>query len=149
MHAGRGTVGKTAIVGVKDRASNRVRLSSVDSTDKVTPQSFIASHTANGAEIYTDEYASNVGIPKHATVRHSIGSYVDGDVHTNEIESVWAMLKRGITGTYHHVSDKHAGRYAVEFAGWHNARPKDTIDQVNGLVKGMDGKRLRYQYLIA
>ena len=149
LNAGRGTVGKTAIVGVKDRASNEVRISAVDSTDKITLQSFVASRTVNGAEIFTDEHKSYEGMPNHATVRHSIGSYVDGDVHTNGIESVWAMLKRGITGTYHHVSDKHAGRYAVEFAGRHNARPKDTFDQVTGLVKGMDGKRLRYQDLIA
>ena len=59
------------------------------------------------------------------------------------------MLKRGITGTYHHVSPKHTGRYATEFAGRHNARPQDTIDQVRGLVKGAEGKRLRYADLIA
>ena len=57
------------------------------------------------------------------------------------------MLKRGIYGTYHHVSEKHTHRYAQEFAGRHNSRPNDTIDQVRQVIRGMDGKRLRYQDL--
>ena len=72
-----------------------------------------------------------------------------GDVHTNGIESLWSMLKRGINGTYHHISPKHTARYATEFAGRHNSRSDDTLDQVRGLVKGSEGKRLRYLNLIA
>ena len=59
------------------------------------------------------------------------------------------MFKRGIVGTYHHISPKHTERYAVEFAGRHNDREADTADQITHLVKGMDGKRLRYSDLIA
>ena len=98
--------------------------------------------------MFTDEHSSYRGLPNHSTVNHGGGSYVDGEVHTNGIESVWAMVKRGVTGTYHHISSKHTSRYVTEFAGRHNARPKDTIDQIPTLVQGMNGKRLRYTDLI-
>ena len=69
--------------------------------------------------------------------------------HTNGIESVWAMLKRGFNGTYHHWSAKHCGRYVNEFAGRHNARPMDTEDQMSALATGVAGKRITYKDLIA
>ena len=59
------------------------------------------------------------------------------------------MLKRGITGTYHHISPKHTHRYATEFGGRHNSRPQDTIDQMRTMVKGGEGKRLKYADLIS
>ena len=59
------------------------------------------------------------------------------------------MLKRGIYGTYHHISPKHTHRYATEFAGRHNSRPLDTDDQLKRLMAGMTGRRLRYRDLIA
>ena len=149
LHAGRGPVGKVAVVGIKDRATNEVRLAVTPSTDKPTLQAFIQTRTLEEAKVFTDEHQSYQGLPNHSTVNHGSGSYVNGEVHTNGIESVWAMVKRGITGTYHHISEKHTDRYAAEFAGRHNARPKDTIDQIAALVKGMHGKRLRYQDLIA
>ena len=58
------------------------------------------------------------------------------------------MLKRGVYGTYHHISPQHTARYATEFAGRHNDRPLDTVDQVKSLVKGAEGKRLRYKDLV-
>ena len=58
------------------------------------------------------------------------------------------MMKRGINGTYHHISPKHTERYAVEFAGRHNNRPLDTIDQMAEMVRGVEGRRLRYVDLI-
>ena len=84
----------------------------------------------------------------HETVRHSAGQYVEGEAHTNGIESHWSLFKRGIYGTYHHISPKHTHRYAVEFAGRHNDRSEDTLDQMQGMVRGMEGKRLRYGDLI-
>ena len=75
--------------------------------------------------------------------------YVNGQAHTNGIESFWAMLKRGYVGTYHRMSPKHLHRYVDEFAGRHNQRESDTIDQMVAMVQGMDGKRLRYKDLIA
>lgn len=68
--------------------------------------------------------------------------------HTNGVESFWALLKRGYCGTYHKVSEKHLERYVTEFAGRHNIRGIDTIDQMALLAKGMASKRLPYKELI-
>lgn len=150
ISSGRGTVGKTPLAGIKDRATNQVSTQVVPDTRKSTLQEFVEKRTETDAQVYTDESTSYVGIhrPRNA-VRHSTGEYVRDMVHTNGIESHWAMLKRGIVGTYHHISPKHLDRYAAEFEGRHNSRPADTIDQIQGVIAGMDGKRLRYEDLIA
>ena len=62
--------------------------------------------------------------------------------HTNGIESFWLMFKRGYVGVYHKIIPKHLDRYVGEFAGRHNARGADTIDQMIGVVPAMTGKRL-------
>ena len=150
LHAGRGAVGKTAIVGVKDRATNQVSTQVVQDTKRQTLQGFVEERTETDTEVYSDEATAYVGIDRtHSAVKHSVGEYVREQVHTNGIESHWALFKRGIIGTYHHVSPKHLDRYATEFEGRHNSRPADTIDQIHGVIAGMDGKRLRYQDLIA
>ena len=74
--------------------------------------------------------------------------YVRGDVHTNGIESSWATIKRAHKGTFHRLSAKHLQRYVSEFAGRHNSREKDTIDQMRDVVAGMIGKGLLYRKLI-
>ena len=73
----------------------------------------------------------------------------DDGVSTNGVESFWSMLKRGHVGTFHKMSPKHIDRYVQEFAGRHNIRDADTIDQMAGVITGMEGKRLRYSDLIA
>ena len=149
LRAGRGTVGKTAVVGAKDRASNQVSAQVVKSTDRRTLQGFVQRSTVDGSTVYTDEAAAYVGVPRrHKAVRHSVSQYVDGQAHTNGMESFWALLKRGYHGTYHHLSPKHLGRYVGEFEGRHNDRPMDTADQMASMVQGLPGKRLRYQDLI-
>ena len=149
LKAGRGTVGKAVVAGVKDRNTNKVSAAVVSGTDRPTLQGFVGAHTAEGAAIYTDEHASYAGMPGHEAVRHSVGEYVREQAHTNGIESFWAMLKRGQDGVYHHFSKKHLGRYVTEFEGRHNHRPLDTADQMAAMAKGMAGKRLRYRELIA
>ena len=146
---GRGTVGKTAVIGAKDRQTNRVSATVIDNTDQLTLQGFVVENVEPGAKVYTDDHGGYVGLPNHETVRHSVKEYVNGQAHTNGIESFWSMLKRGYIGTYHKMSKKHLGRYVDEFAGRHNVRTSDTIDQMIAMVRGMDGKRLRYSDLIA
>ena len=149
LHAGRGPVGKVAVAGVKDRATGRVSAAVVERTDGATLKPFVLSRVAQEADIYTDEHGAYDGLPNHATVAHSVGEYVSGKAHTNGIESFWSMLKRGYYGTYHRMSPKHLSRYVAEFAGRHNVRSLDTIDQMGALAQGMVGKRLRYQDLTA
>ena len=84
-----------------------------------------------------------------AAVKHSVGEYVRGEVHTNGMESFWSMLKRGYYGTYHKMSFKHLRRYVAEFATRHNVRDFDTLDQMAALAKSMEGKRLMCRDLTA
>ena len=150
LRAGRGAVGKTAVAGAKDRATNAVSAQSVPSTTKDTLQGFVASHAAPGATVYTDEAGAYRGMPfDHETVCHSVGEYVRDQAHVNGMESFWSLLKRGYHGTYHHMSAKHLDRYVTEFSGRHNDRETDTIDQMARMAQGMVGKRLKYQELVA
>ena len=104
---------------------------------------------APGARIYTDEHAGYRDLVNREVVKHGVGEYVKDQAHTNGIESFWSMLKRGYYGTYHKMSPWHLDRYVSEFTGRHNARNTDTLDQMTAIVRGMDGKRLRYADLIA
>ena len=149
LNAGRGTVGKTAVIGAKDRKTNRVSAAVIEDTGQLTLHGFVTEKVEDGAKVYTDDHGGYFGLPNHETVRHSVKEYVNGQAHTNGIESFWAMLKRGYHGTYHKMSRKHLGRYVDEFAGRHNIRSLDTIDQMTAMVQGMDGKRLRYKDLVS
>ena len=146
---GRGPVGKTAVVGAKDRRTNQVAAQVVHATDQQTLQGFVEDHAAPGATVYTDNATAYESLPfNHATVKHSLSEYVKGDIHTNGIESLWSMLKRAHKGTFHKISPKHLDRYVQEFAGRHNVREQDTIEQMATVADGMDGKRLTYERLI-
>ena len=81
------------------------------------------------------------------TIKHSVGEYVSHMAHVNGVEAFWSLLKRGFHGTYHKMSPKHLDRYVQEFAGRHNDRDRDTIDQMSRIVTGMASKRLRYRDL--
>ena len=150
LKAGRGAVGKTPVAGVKDRTTNQVRTEVVARTNKDTLQEFVVRHTEPGATVYTDEASAYKGLPRlHEAVAHGAGEYVRGMAHTNGLESHWALFKRGIDGTYHHISVKHLPRYSNEFEGRHNRRPLDTAEQMGMLARSAYGKRLRYRDLTA
>ena len=149
LRAGRGAVGKTAVVGMKDRDTNMVSATVVTRTDMPTLQTFVLDQITPGAQVYTDEHGSYRGLPNHEAVKHSVGQYVDGMAHTNGIESFWSLLKRGYHGTYHKMSEKHLGRYVNEFSGRHNIRRRDTEKQMASVVAGAVGKRLMYRTLTA
>ena len=145
---GRGPVGKTAVVGAKDRATNQVAAKAVPATDKQALQGFVQDHADRQATVYTDEARAYETLPfEHESVKHSVSEYVRGQAHTNGVESFWSMLKRGYYGTFHKLGPKHLDRYVQEFAGRHNLREQDTIDMMGAVVLGMDGKRLKYEDL--
>ena len=108
LKAGCGTVGKTAVIGVKDRKTNKVRAKVTKKIDAKTLQKFVSDNAAGGATVYTDDAAAYKGMPfEHEAVKHSVGEYVDGMAHTNGIELFWSMLKRAHKGVYHKISPKH------------------------------------------
>ncbi len=105
--------------------------------------------------LYTDEAKAYkvLGdvLRKHETVAHGAGEYVRGPIHTNSIESVWAVLKRSITGTWHHVSRKHLQRYVDEATFRLNEGncEVDTIDRITAVISRMGGKRVPYRDLVS
>lgn len=108
-----------------------------------------------GTMLHTDEHGAYRDMGglffDHATVNHSAGEYVKDGVTTNSIESVFAVLKRGLIGVYHHASPKHLGRYVDEFAfrlNEGNVR-HHTLTRLQSLVGAVKGKRLTYARLIA
>ena len=84
---------------------------------------------------------------EHSMVNHLAKEYVRGDVHTNSIESFFGLLKRGIIGTYHHVSSAHLQRYCEEFSFPQSHRAIGVSDQMRAeaLIKQVGGKRLTYR----
>ena len=150
LRAGRGTVGKVAVVGVKNRETKKVTTEVVESTDSKTLQGFVEDKTGEDATVYTDEAKAYKGLQrKHLSVKHSIGEYVREQAHTNGMESFWSLMKRGFTGTYHKMSKKHLHRYVNEFEGRHNVRREDTGKQMADVAKNTVGKQLKYEQLIA
>ncbi|MCY4369169.1 MAG: IS1595 family transposase [bacterium] len=97
LNAGRGPVGKTAVVGARDRATGQV----IANTDADTLQGFVEDNRAPNAPVYTDGAIADDGLPDQHLVRHSVGEYVRDMVHTNGVESFWSMLKRAHKGTFH------------------------------------------------
>lgn len=84
----------------------------------------------------------------HETVNHGIGEYVRGNAHTNTIEGYFALLKRGIVGTYHHISQQHLKRYLAEFDYRYNEREALGVDDAERMAKsinGIVGRRLTYR----
>jgi transposase-like protein len=97
----------------------RVYARVVHETNLGTVQSVIYGRVEPGSQLYSDEFGAyqdlNGLFYSHETVNHSNGEFVRGAAHTNGIESVWAVLKRGLHGVYHHASKKHLFRYVDEF----------------------------------
>ena len=140
LNIGRGPVGKASIVGLRDRRG-QVVAEVITTTDGPTLQGAILQTTVPGSTVCTDEYPSYNGIKslfKHRTVNHSAKQFVDGMAHTNGIESVWAVVKRGFYGVYHSFSEKHLGLYIDEFVFRLNEGncAIDTMDRLESLVKG-------------
>lgn len=122
------------------------------STAKVFPT--IMRHVDYDSVVCTDEHKAYKNLKQvvshHDSVQHSQKEWAKGFVHTNSMESVWAVLKRGIHGTFHHVSVKHLGQYANEFAFRLNEgnREVDTVDRMQALFQGMPGKEITYKELV-
>ncbi len=151
LQAGRGSVGKSIVAGAKNRETNQVQAQVVENIKTETLTNFVNETTEKNSEIFTDDLSSYNQLVKeymHQKVKHSVNEWVNGDVHTNGIESFWSLLKRGYYGTYHKLSSLHLDRYITEFVGRHNRRGMNTMEQMNEMARGFKGKRLTYQMLI-
>jgi transposase-like protein len=154
LKAGRGSVGKVAVLGMRER-DGRVHAMVIADTTLGTIQNEIHGAVEPGSQLYTDEHGAYTDLDglffSHATVNHGAGEYARGKVHTNGIESVWAVLKRGLHGIYHHASKKHLHRYVDEFTFRLNEGnvANHTTERLDSFVDGCVGKRLTYKRLIA
>lgn len=149
LRAGRGAVGKTAVVGILERGG-RVVAMPVQSTDRETLHGIINATVQKGATVYTDDHRSYLNLAgyTHETVCHSVGEYVRNQAHTNGVESFWALLKRGYTGIYHNMSAKHLHRYINEFSFRHNTAHVGTMTFIEMTIEKMLNRRLTYKELI-
>lgn len=154
LRQGRGAVGKQIVLGMRER-DGRTKGFTIPANDLGTIQQCLFDNIEIGSTLYTDEHASYSGLDglffRHSTVNHSTGVYARGEVNVNSIESVWAVLKRGLTGVYHHASPKHLSRYVDEFTFRLNAGDvrRHTLERLDSFIDAVAGKRITYKELIA
>jgi len=155
LNLGRGGIGKTAVIAGRERESGRVKAEVRASVTGRNAVGFTHRHVQVGSTVHTDESGiySRVGglLYQHETINHGAGEYVRGDVTTNGIESVFALLKRGLHGVYHHASPKHLHRYVGEFAfrlGDGDVK-NHTLHRLDRMFAAAIGQRLTYKELIA
>jgi transposase-like protein len=122
-----GPSNKRAIVSLVERGGS-VRSIHVEHADKSTINLIASRNVAREARVFTDESKLYNDIKGHASdhqkVRHTSGEYVRGEVHTNTVENVFSVFKRGMKGTYQHCAEKHLHRYLAEFDFRYNNRTK-------------------------
>lgn len=151
LHLGGGTIGKKAVIGLRQRGGRTIAMP-IEGTDREILQNTIYDNVELGSTLMTDEAMAYKDLPflNHESVNHLAGEYSRGPVSTNGVESVWALLKRSIYGTWHQVSVKHLSRYVNEAAFRLNAGrvQRHTLDRLDSFVDGTDGKRLTYARLI-
>ncbi len=145
---GRGMVGKSPVVTLVQRDGHVKMIYMQDVTGENLKEA-MRDCIVPTAQIMTDESPAywfvKDGFAAHETVNHKGGEYVRGDAHVNTSESVHALLKRGIIGTYHHVSKLHLHRYLSEFDFRFNNRKVEDGERTAEILKGFEGKRLMYR----
>ena len=153
LNAGRGSVGKTAVLGLRARGGQTVAMV-VPDTALGTVQNEIHGAVEVGSQVYTDEHGAYNDLGglffDHDTVNHGAGEFARGPVSTNSIESVWAVLKRGLHGVYHHASPKHLQRYVDEFTFRLNDGDvkRHTFERLDSFIDASKGNHLTYKGLI-
>jgi len=147
-----GGKGKEVVFGMLDRDGD-LRTMHTNNLRAQTVQTIIREHVELGSTVMTDEHASFVGLSDdyyHHAVNHSAGEYVrDYCIHTNGIESAWALMKRQIIGIHHFVSPKHLYRYLGEMTWRFNRREHEDGFRLNELLMAADRPKLDYRTLTA
>jgi len=149
--AGRGPIGKTPVFGMRE-CGGRTKAVAVQNVDGSTIKDHVNKHITPGSDLCTDEHTAYLAVTglNHQSVNHSAKQFVDRMAHTNGIESVWAALKRGFYGTYHHFSRKHMQGYVDEFAFRLNEGnvKETTLGRIGALLDKSVGVRLTYAELV-
>jgi transposase-like protein len=149
-HAGRGPVGKAPVVSLVER-DGKTRSFHVANVTAATLKPIITKHASQKSHMVTDEAAVYPSIGDafagHTTVNHSAEEYVrlGGFAHTNTVESRFALLKRGVYGTFHNISEAHLHRYLAEFDFRANTLDMDDAERAAALLAAAKGKRLLYR----
>jgi transposase-like protein len=146
-----GSGGKEAAFSLVERGGS-VRSFHLPAVNAKNVRSVLVSQVAQDSTLMTDQakFYKTVGreFAEHGSVNHGIGEYVRGDIHTNTIENYFSILKRGIIGTYHHVSPQHLKRYLAEFDFRYNERMAlgvEDRERTAKALKGIVGKRVTYR----
>lgn len=142
------THGKQPVFSLVERGGD-VRSFHVAKVTGETLRSLLVTNVDRYSYLMTDEHRAyqKVGMEfgKHGVVSHSKNEYGRGNVHTNTIEGFFSLLKRGIIGTYHHVSEQHLHRYTSEFDFRYNTRNLNDFERADTNLLGAIGKRLTYR----
>jgi transposase-like protein len=153
LNIGGGYSHKNAVIAMRER-KGRVKAFPIGSPSAINLENAIKGNVEQGATVHTDEYPAYQRIRKsynHETVCHFELEYVRGNVTTNSVESVFAVMKRGLHGIYHHASKKHIARYVNEFT-WRLNDGKcanHTLRRLDSFVAVVTGCRITYERLIA
>jgi len=147
---GTGGQDKTAVMGIYERESGKVRATVIPSRRKQVLQDEVRKHVTAGAALYSDALQSYEGLATeyaHQVVDHAT-QYVDGRVHTNGLENFWSLLKRGISGTYVSVEPFHLFRYLDEqMFRFNNRKELDDAGRFDLAVRQIVGKRITFAQL--
>lgn len=144
--SGRGVANKVPVVGLRERGGKTVGRVVPDTSAKEL-HAFIHEKVAEGSTVITDDHSAYRGLSYlHRVVKHSRGEYANGVANTNSIESVWALLRRGLYGTFHNVSRKHLARYVNEFC-FRLSRPSSATF-MDAVCSNARSGALKYAHLI-
>ncbi len=148
---GRGTK-KTPVLAIVERDGKAVS-KPLDVVNSANLKSAVNEVVSRQSTIMSDDLQCYHGIGQgfeggHKLVNHTLGEYVNGDISTNTVESYFALLKRGVTGTFHHISKKHLPRYCDEFAFRWNQREVTDGQRAVAAIQGIEGKKLTYSKII-
>jgi transposase-like protein len=145
---GRSEKTKTPVFALVERGGE-IRAGKVSNVSGKTLKGIIRDNVTSDSRIMTDNFLAYNGLEEefasHETVDHGVGEYVRDDVHTNTVEGWFSLLKRGVTGTFHHVSEQHLDRYVNEFVYRYNNREITDTERAKKAVRATEGKRLVYK----
>jgi transposase-like protein len=145
---GRSEKTKTPVFALVERGGE-LRARKIDHVSAKTLKAELRKHVSKSATIMTDKYTVYNGLDNefagHGVVDHGTGEYVNGDVHTNTVEGWFSLLKRGVMGTFHHVSEQHLDRYVDEFVFRYNRREVADGERAHMALQKIGGKRLYYK----